>query len=574
MENDTLELLIKGENLTNLVSLTAEGVILISAKANENKHYLFLKLHINKTAAPQKFKVKVGKKSFSYLLKARDNTNKKLMGLNPADLIYLITPDRFANGNPKNDVIKNMNETSVNRDEPYARHGGDIAGMLNKLDYLTDLGVTALWVSPLFENNQPEASYHGYAITDPYKIDPRFGTNTEYANFVNACHEHGIKVVMDVIYNHFGSEHYLMKDLPESDFVNRWPEFTQTNYRATTLHDPYAADADKKIMQDGWFDHHMPDVNQRNPHMAHYLIQNSIYNIEEYGIDAFRIDTYAYPNQKFMSQLAKAISAEYPRFFMFGETWVHGPQVQSWFAQNNRNREDLNTHLQSVTDFQLAFAIQKGLMEKPGWAEGINRVYYALSGDYLYDRPQDLVTFIDNHDLARSFGFFEEDYRKFKMAYAILLTTRGIPQIYYGTEILMKATEGHGEIREDFWGGWPKDSVNKFTAEGRTELENEAFDFIKTLANYRKNSVAITQGKLVQFVPEKGVYCYFRFTDTEQVMVIMNASEESKTIDLTRFTERLEGYKTLKNILDLSQMEIPQTLEIDAFETYVFEVKF
>ncbi|MCT4624584.1 MAG: alpha-amylase family glycosyl hydrolase, partial [Schleiferiaceae bacterium] len=497
MENPTLELIVKGTELNDDVSIQADGVELVKSELSENKNYLFISLKITNSAKAQTLKLRSGKKTFKYQLKERSQENKQLMGLSPKDFIYLITPDRFANGNTKNDVIKGMAEDSVNRAEPYARHGGDIAGMHSKIDYLHDLGVTALWINPLLENDQPSASYHGYAITDHYQIDPRFGSNEDYKNFIDDCHKKGIKIIMDVIYNHFGSEHYLIKDLPEQSFINQWPEFTQTNYRATTLHDPYASEKDKLLMTDGWFDKHMPDMNQRNEHLANYLIQNSIWWIEEFGIDAFRIDTYAYPDQGFMSQFAQAIEKEYPQFFMFGETWVHGPQVQSWYAEKSANK-NFDSHLQSVTDFQFAFALHKGLNEKHDWAKGINRLYYVLSGDYMYAEPSHLVTFIDNHDIARMYGLYGKDMNKYKMALALLMTSRGIPQMYYGTEILMAATDGHGEIREDFWGGWQEDSLNKFTKEGRSDLENEAFDFIQSLANFRKNSSALTEGKLVQ----------------------------------------------------------------------------
>lgn len=572
MQNDTLELLINGTDLSDELTLNSNAVTLVSAEVNENGHYAFATLYIPKTSEPEKFKIAVGKKKFSYELKERSTANKTLMGLDASDFIYLITPDRFANGNPKNDVIKDMNQTGLDRSEPYERHGGDIEGIQSNIDYLDDLGVTALWINPLLENNQPKESYHGYAITDHYLIDPRFGTNEEYKAFINACHTKGIKVIMDVVYNHFGNEHYLMKDKPEEDVVNQWAEFTQTNYRATTLHDPYASVKDKTLMTDGWFDKHMPDINQRNAHIAKYLTQNSIWWIEEFGIDAFRIDTYAYPQKEYMSGFAKAIEKEYPNFFMFGETWVHGPQVQSWFAKDNPLNPN-NTELQSVTDFQLAFAIHKGLKEKYGWAEGINRVYYVLSGDYMYKKPQDLVTFLDNHDIARIYGVLEEDMRKFKMAHALMLTTRGIPQMYYGTEILMKATDGHGHIREDFSGGWAEDTINKFEASGRTDIENEAFEYIRTLANFRKNSKAITEGNLVQFVPKDGVYCYFRFSEGEEIMVIMNASDSEVTEDLSRYDERLKNATHLNDIFGKVKHNPSEPLPLAPYETRVFTLQ-
>jgi glycosidase len=568
--NPRVELLVAGTNLGDVVEVQAQGVRLLEEVKTPNPNYRRVVLDITQSAQPQTigllFKNGKRKTLVKYQLKARNYANKTLMGLNPADFIYLITPDRFANGNPANDVVKGMNEAVVNRDSAYYRHGGDIAGIAGKLDYIKDLGATALWINPLLENNQPKASYHGYAITDHYKTDPRFGTNEDFRQLVNTMHSKGLKMVMDVIYNHWGNEHYLHKNLPDSAMVHWFDDgFTQTNYRSSTLHDPYASKLDTQKMTDGWFDKHMPDLDQTNATMANYLIQNSIWWIEEFGIDAYRIDTYAYPDQGFMSVLAERILKEYPNFFLFGETWVHVPQEQNFFIQKNKNRMPFNSNLQSVTDFQWYFALEKGIHEKTEWVNGLSRMYYVLSGDYLYDSPQNLVTFVDNHDLARWYGHCGEDFEKWKIGIGLLLTSRGIPQLYYGTEVLMKATNGHGEIREDFWGGWPGDTINKFTPEGRTALENQAYNYIQKLATFRRNSQALTFGNLTQFTPQDGVYSYIRHAKNgEKVLVFVNNNKEAAPIiDMKRYAELVAVGTRVRNLESGNEFPLPAEMLIE-----------
>jgi glycosidase len=567
--NPEVELLVHGASLTEKVELEAKGISIKSISSTPNPGYLRITLEVKPSAQAQEIVLSFyngnKKRKITYPFQARSIKNKQLMGLNPADLIYLITPDRFVNGNPGNDVVKGMNEATINRDSAYYRHGGDIAGIHQKLDYLQDLGVTALWINPLLENDQPKESYHGYAITDHYTIDARFGTNEDYRELVDDMHGRGMKMVMDVVYNHWGNEHYLHKNLPDSNMVHWFDEFTQTNYRATTLHDPYASIKERTSMSDGWFDHHMPDLNQQNEIMANYLIQNSIWWIEEFGIDAYRIDTYAYPDQEFMGVLAERIMKEYPNFFIFGETWVHGVQVQNFYVQNNKNQNVQNENLESVTDFQWYFALEKGIHEKTEWANGLSRMYYVLSGDYMYEHPEKLVTFVDNHDIARWYGHCGEDMDKFKIGIALLMTSRGIPQLYYGTEILMKATSGHGEIREDFWGGWPEDTVNKFAASGRTDLENEAFDYIKKLANYRKSSEALMRGSLTQFTPKDGVYSYVRYNKgSQKVLVMINGTDDEATIDMSRYAELIPIGYTYTDIVTDETGTIPATVKLAA----------
>ena len=570
MQNDTLQLMITGKDLPEKVTLKGKGVkILDQYSASENQYVVLLKLE--EKVKPGTIDLKIGAVTKEYTFKERD-TSFEPAGLSPSDLIYLITPDRFANGDPTNDQIEGMREMKVDREDHYARHGGDIAGIRQHLDYIHNLGMTALWINPLLENNQSHSSYHGYAITDHYAIDPRYGSMEDFQALVNEGHEKGVKMVMDVVYNHVGNHHFWMED-SNTTFVNRWPTYTRTNYRASTLHDPHVAQADKDLMSKGWFDRHMPDLDQTHPDVALYLIQNSIWWIESAQLDAFRIDTYAYPDQTFMTNLNKALRREYPSLFIFAETWVHGIQVQSWFPEGAPGSKNWDSHLNSVTDFQLAFALLNGLNEKNEWAKGVERIYYTLSGDYLYSNPDHLVTFIDNHDLARIYGHYGEDMNKFKNSLTVLLTTRGIPQIYYGTEILMKETKGHGEIRQDFPGGWPGDSLNKFEATGRTELENDAFAFIQTLANFRKESTAITQGKLIQFVPKDGVYVYFRFSEKEEVMVIINTSDKAVDLKLDRFHERLQHKTNYMDVLTGEKGSIPDVINLGAGSRKVWVIE-
>lgn len=538
MENDTLELLIYNPGGFKKAPTISGDVELIDSKLATNNRYAFVKVNIAEAKAGS-FKIGKGKEAVNYELKKRSEYVPK--GLNPADAIYLITPDRFANGDKTNDVIKGMKEEELDRNEPFARHGGDLRGITSKLDYINDLGFNSLWICPVLTNDMAKESYHGYAITDHFNIDPRFGSLEEYRELVDGMHSRDMKMVMDVVYNHFGTEHHLFKDLPDSSFFNFHKGFDagyqQTNYRAASLFDPHASQSDRVQFTDGWFVRTMPDVNQRNPHMAAFLIQNSIWWVEEFGIDAFRIDTYSYPDQKFMGELAGRIKQEYPDFFIFGETWVHYPEIQSYFPEGAKYNP-VNSNMDAITDFTLCFAIQEALNKQQGWTEGVSKVYYRLAADYLYENPDQLVTFLDNHDLARIYGHYGENWPKLKTALGMLFTLRGIPCMYYGTEILMKETANHGVIREDFPGGWENDTVNKFVAEGRTELENETFDWIKLLLDYRSESKALTEGKLIQFVPVDGVYVYFRNTDDETNMVIVNTNQkDSKVLKLDRFTE-------------------------------------
>lgn len=577
MKYNKIELIVHGENISKAKFSTKEtDFVITNVSYAENPNYIFLDIEIssNALAGIKTIDYKVGRKNkhLKYELKSRENSSSQHQGLNPSDIIYLITPDRFSNGDPKNDKIKGMHEQTLDRKSDEDRHGGDLRGVINHLDYIKNLGMTSTWLNPIEENNQDRASYHGYAFTDHYKVDARLGTNNEYAEYVSKSHSKGLKVVKDVVYNHFGINHYLIKDLPSKTWIHNWEEYTASNYRATTLFDPYASDFDRKIMNDGWFDTTMPDMNQQNEHVAKYLIQNAIWWIENYGIDAYRVDTYAYSDQRFMSDLTKTILDEYNSFTIFGETWVTGVTTQAWYTSGLKKGKDFDSHMEGVTDFNMQSAISAAIHEDFGWNTGVAKIYYTLSWDYLYENPNAMVTFLDNHDVDRFLGTIDNDLQDYKMALGILLTTRGIPQLYYGAEINMDRGGHHGYLREDFPGGWNGDKVNKFTSEGRTDDENSTWDYISKLSNWRKNSSAITNGKLKQFVPENGVYVYFRYSDNQTIMVIVNTNKEAKTIDTKRYHEVLKNFTKAENIIDNSIIDLID-IKSEKRSTTILELK-
>jgi len=580
MQNSRVELLVKGEHLNDIsgVGIEENGVVVERVIPFANPNYLGLILNIDATASPGIFHLNFQKegKTFSleYELKARNVVPDQQEGLLPSDFIYLVFPDRFANGDPKNDQVKGMNETTLNRDSMFLRHGGDLQGIADKLDYFQELGVTALWINPVQENDQPKESYHGYAITDHYKIDPRFGSNESYRQLAKDAKAKGLKTIMDVVYNHWGDRHYLQQDPPAPDWVHQWKSFTKTNYRAPLLLDPYVAPSEKKVFTDGWFDHHMPDLNQQNPHLAKYLIQQTIWWVEYAGLDGLRIDTYAYSDEQFMQDLVASVLREYPNLGIFGETWVHGMGIQSYFMENQSIHPRHNSNLPGVTDFQLYYAINDALTKKMGWTEGISRMYYTLAQDYLYQNPSNNVLFLDNHDLSRFYSMIGEDLAKYKMGIAWLLTMRGIPMIYYGTEILMKNfADPDGKVREDFPGGWKGDKEDKFSANARTSNENEAYQYVKTLARWRKTSSAIAKGKLMQYVPQDGLYVYFRYDASSTVMVVMNCSDEAKTFDSKKCPDLLQDLSSGKEVVTGKPFSLNSDHKMEPYTVKVVEFK-
>ncbi len=592
MKDPRLEVMIYEKNIAqyNDVTTNNDGITVEYVKREANPNYLFVGLRVGPGVQPCAFQLNLAsrgrarktgaleadggaknhpvliRKYIEYELLPHPRKNwAKRQQLSAKDLIYLIMPDRFANGDPTNDVVPSMNETHLNRQKFFFRHGGDLQGIIDKLAYLEDLGVTALWLNPVLENNQPYASYHGYAVTDHYHIDRRFGTNEKYRELVSKAHAKGIKIIMDVIFNHVGDEHYLMRDLPGYDWIHQWPEYTKTTYRAPTLLDPNASEYDRKLMTDGWFDKHMPDLNQQNPHLANYLIQNSIWWTLWSDQDAFRIDTYAYADGAFAAEWNRRLLQEIPHLGIFGETWVHGPGVQAWFTGGRNIHQDFDTNLPGVTDFQLYYAIQEALGKDPGWTEGVNRIYYTLAQDYLYEDPTKNVVFLDNHDLSRLFTALGEDIMKMRSALALLMTMRGIPMLSYGTELGFTGAGGaFGEAgRVDFPGGFPEDETNLFEATDRTATQAQLHDYVKRMAKFRLKSNALTVGKLVQFVPRDGVYVYFRQQADETVMVVFNGNSTPATLaDLATYQEMLGGFRKgydltrdVKNV-ELAEMEL------------------
>jgi glycosidase len=518
MENPSVQILFhdQGTNIGSYkVEIAYQGVTLKEVKKVENPHYLFLTLEISPSAKAGNvpFTFRDGKKSFvyQYALKTKSTDKDRIRGFNSSDVLYLIMPDRFANGDIKNDSLPGMFE-GVHREKGMSRHGGDLKGISDHLDYIKDLGVTAVWLNPVLENNQQKSSYHGYAITDLYQADKRFGGNEAYLSFIDKSHQLGLKVIQDMVMNHIGNDHWLMHDLPEKDWIHQFPEFTRSNYQGNVISDPYQSKFDADKMSHGWFDTTMPDVAQENPLFATYLIQNTLWWIEYAGIDGIRMDTHPYPDKDFMSRWAGEVMRAYPSFNIVGEVWLQNsiPATAYW-QKGMKNADGYDSNLPTVTDFPFCFTVAQALNEAGGWDSGMRRLYNLLSQDFIYPAAANNLTFLDNHDMTRFFLLVKRDLKKYKMGLTFLLTTRGIPEIYYGTELLMDGDGGHHpDIRKDFPGGWPGDKVNAFTKEGRTSAQNEAFDFLRTLLNWRKDQEVIHHGKLKHFIPENNIYVYFR----------------------------------------------------------------
>ncbi len=580
MKNPQVELMVHGANIAAFtVSIDYKGVKLEKVEKAENPNYLFLTLSISPKTTAGKMEILFtnGEKKtpYSYELKSRSKDKSRVQGINSSDFIYLLMPDRFANGDKNNDNVPSMLQAKVNRDTLYGRHGGDIQGVIDHLDYLKALGITAIWMNPEIENNQPKESYHGYAATNLYKIDPRLGTNDLYAFYVNTCHQRGLKVVKDVVFNHVGNETWWYKDLPSKDWVHQWETFTRTNYRAAILLDPYASQKDKDLLLNGWFDKHMPDLNQQNAHLATYLIQNSIWWVEFSGLDGYRIDTYPYPDATFTANWHKALENEYPNLGVFGEAWMDEASSQAFFAKNKMT----NAHkgvLPITIDFQFYYAAQKAFNEDFGWDTGLMRLYYMLVQDFMYEDAAKNVLFLDNHDVGRYASTVKNDVQKMKMAMAFMLTTRGIPSIYYGTEIMMANDfdwGNHDKVRLEFPGGWADHPQNKFISVGRSESENEIWNFIAKLANYRKAHTALQTGKLTQFVPENGLYVYFRYNDKEKFMIVLNTNKDETTLETVRFEEMLKGVSTAKNIITEETTNTITTLKLAGKSASIWELK-
>lgn len=580
MKNTELQLMVYGKNIGNTEpKINYPGIQIKEVIRPENSNYLFINLEISPHILPGKFKInfETGKRkhpSVEYELKKRAESSALRQGFDNTDVIYLLMPDRFANGNMKNDNITGMLE-KADRSNPDGRHGGDLEGIRKNLDYFNSLGVTALWLNPVLENNMPSYSYHGYAITDFYKIDPRFGDNQSYVNLIEEAHQKELKIIKDMVFNHFGTKHWWMNDLPMADWINQWSEFTRSNYRGGTLLDPHAATADKEQMLRGWFDKTMADLNQDNQFVVNYLTQNSIWWIEYANLDGFRVDTYPYSGKKFMQEWIQSIYKEYPNFSIVGEVWLNNTPQLAYWMEGAKNQDGFDSGLKFVFDFPLKYAITNAFNEANGWDSGISRLYESLSQDFMYKNPQHIINFADNHDADRIYTALNENLPQFKMAMAFLLTVRGIPQIYYGTEILMSGHEheGHGFIRQDFPGGWDNDKTNVFTRTNLSYEQEEALSFVQSILQWRKDKNVIHHGKMTHYVPEDGIYVYFRHTKEESVMVILNNNKESRTFTTERFAENLKGYTTGTDILYRTFFDQLRMISIPAMSARIIDLK-
>ncbi len=582
MNNPNLQLMIYGENIASTTpEIKYPGISIKSTTSLTNPNYLFVDLYIDPTTIPGEFNIvfkDAGKvvTEYAYRLHERDYTPSMLRGFDNSDVLYLIMPDRFANGNPENDSQPFMKE-KANRENPDGRHGGDLEGIQNHLDYIYDMGYTAIWLNPVLENDQPDFSYHGYAATDFYQVDRRFGSNEEYKALCDAARQKGIKVIMDMIFNHCGHTHWWMDDLPSDDWINNMPDpdYTITNHRKTAVQDPYKSATDYNQLIEGWFVTTMPDLNQRNPFLATYLIQNSIWWIEYVGLSGIRMDTYPYPDRQMMADWTCRVLEEYPYFNIVGEEFHPNPAIVAYWQGGKVNPDGYTSCLPSLMDFPLQDAMSRGLTEEEGWFDGMMRIYETLALDFLYPNPYNLVVFPDNHDMDRVFTRLEEDFDMWRLAMVLTMTTRGIPQIYYGTEILMTGHEhkGHGFIREDFPGGWPGDEINAFTGQGLPEQKIQAQQFLKKLQNWRKKNPVIHTGEMTHFIPENDVYVYFRYNKDQSIMIILNKNSEAQELHVERFKERLAGYTRGFDIISNNEISINSDIIIDGSAAMIIELE-
>ena len=596
MKNNSLQLLVHHPNIAEYQpEINYPGVSIDKVTpTTKSKNYLFIDVILSENTPAGKFDILFKKENtedliHTYELKAREKSAEKYKGFDSSDAIYLITPDRFANADETNDRISEMKDQSLDRTDGYKRHGGDLQGIINHIDYIKNLGFTAVWPTPVLTNDMPQGSYHGYAITDYYQVDPRFGTLEEYKNLSKKLNENGMKLIMDQVANHCGLQHWWMKDLPFKDWVNlqknyednidnwNWKTNINSNHRRTTNQDLYASEFDRKGNNEGWFVSDMPDLNQRNPFMAKYIIQNSIWWIETLGLGGIRQDTYPYPDKQFMSDWAGAIMNEYPNFSIVGEEWSYNPLLVGYWQRGAKNKDGYASNLTSSMDFPMQKAIIEGINEEETWGTGLIKIYEGLANDFHYATPKDIMAFLDNHDKSRLFTEVKEDATKAKMALSYLFVLPRIPQMYYGTEILMDDTANpgdHGLIRTDFPGGWKGDEVNAFSGDGLSAEQNELQNFVSKILNYRKSSKAIQEGKTIHFSPFMETYFLFRKHDDETLVHIINKNEEPITIDLKRYAEvGLDG-KTLKNIVTGETFVWNDAIELSEKGSIILTTKF
>ncbi len=580
MTNNQVQIMFYGKNIAQNTVTVSNGVVITQVQKTENPNYVFVTIDLKNVSAQDLiFTFKNGKKSFnqSYTIKKRKENSRYRKSFDASDMMYLIMPDRFANGNEKNDSDSNLQE-KANRNNPGGRHGGDIQGIINNLDYLQSLGVTALWSTPLCEDNDKGYSYHTYGQSDVYKIDARYGTNEEYVRLSSEMKKRNMKLVKDYVTNHWGAEHWMFKDMPTYDWFHQFPGYKQSNYRMTTQYDTNASAIDAKLCMDGWFVPSMPDLNQSNPLVLNYLTQNAIWWIEYADLDGFRVDTYSYNDKEGISKWTKAITDEYPYFNIVGEVWMHDQAQISYWQKNSpiAKIQSYNSYLPSVMDFTMHDVFGNVFNEdQTNWNDGMFKFYENFVNDFLYDNPNNLLIFAENHDTNRFNYIYKNDFNKYKMAMTILATMRGIPQLYYGSEIGMAGDKGKGDadIRQDFPGGWASDKNNAFKASGRTAEQAKYFDFTAKVFNWRKAKSVIHNGKLMHYLPDNNVYVYFRYNDTESVMVVVNNSKDKQTVKLDRFKESLASYSIGKDIISDANFDLKSELSIEGKSSLILELK-
>jgi glycosidase len=575
-----LQLMLYGQNIAAFEPIISHGGITISnILRTDNPNYIFIYLDIAADAAPGDVEIVLakGEQRVSRILKlgVKNPNPAHAAGFSSSDAIYLITPDRFANGNSANDNVAGMDD-AVDRSQPGGRHGGDIEGIADSLGYIKDMGFTAIWLNPVLENAMPSYSYHGYSTTDFYRVDPRYGSNEEYRELVATAKRMGIGVIMDMIVNHSGSEHWWMADLPTETWINFPDAYVETSHQHTTVQDPYVSPGDLQKFADGWFVPTMPDLNQRDPLLADYLTQNALWWIEYLGLSGIRMDTYPYPDKQYMTEWTRRVMHEYPQFNVVGEEWNFNPAIVSYWQRGKVNHDGYVSYLPSLMDFPLREAMRDSLLaEDQGNRSSWEPLYQMLGSDFLYPDPMALVVFPDNHDMSRIYTQLEEDYDLFRMAMAYVLTIRGAPQIYYGTEILMTnpGTEDHGVIRSDFPGGWPGDQVNAFSGKGLANDQRAAQEFMRQLLIWRKDADVVHNGALMHYSPVGPVYVYFRYNETDTVMVMFNKGTEPVDVDTSRFAERIRDRSTAYDVLTQRSFKLGNSIAMDARSVQVLELR-
>lgn len=578
MKDKTVQVMINGDGVRDaLPEINREGVRLDSVVRLDSPNYLLLYLNIGSDAVPGKFPITLvnGKKKTRIEYELRARGAKQYTPFSSADLLYLLMPDRFANGNTANDDDATLNHpVKSDRENPNGRHGGDIEGITKHLGYIDSLGVTAIWLTPVLENDMPGGSYHGYATTNYYKIDPRFGTNDDYCNMIAEAHKRGLKVVMDMIFNHSGVCHKWMTDMPSKDWYNHTDGSVLTNFRLSTANDPYRSDYDYDRTTNGWFVPAMPDLNQRNPHLLRYLTQSSIWWIEYAGIDGIRMDTHPYADPEGMSKWLAAVLNEYPDYNIVGECWYGEAAGTAFWQKGSRlNTTGIDSNLPTVMDFPTMMLARDAFKTQSTRLTGLNAIYDRLALDYLYEDPQHVLTMLDNHDSDRFLLEMPENLGWWKQAFAFMLTTRGIPQMYYGDELLMHGSKegSDGFVRRDMPGGFPGDKVNAFVDAGRTDMQREAWNFISRLANWRRGNEVISKGSLKHFMPENGVYVYERSYKGKRVVVMMNGTDSENVIDGTIYREIMPEGTTLTDILSGEKITIARQMRLPARALYILQ---